>query len=62
MPVPIERSMPPVTITKVVPRARIPMTAVESNTPEILLQERKLGLAREKKINKMMSVPKARDC
>jgi hypothetical protein len=39
VPVPTERSIPPVIITKVVPIANIPVTAVESRIPEILLQE-----------------------
>ena len=62
MPVPIDRSMPPVMMTKVVPRARMPMTAVDSSTVAMLLKVKKFGLAIEKKITSTISVPKASDC
>lgn len=62
MPVPIERSMPPVMMTKVVPRARMPMTAVERRTVAMLLKVKKFGLAIVKKITRTMRVPNASDC
>ena len=62
MPVPIDRSMPPVMMTNVVPRARMPITAVESRMPEMLLQVKKLFPKIEKNATSTTSVPKASDC
>jgi hypothetical protein len=62
MPVPIDRSMPPVMMTKVVPRARIPITEVARRMPEMLLQVKKLFPKIEKKITRMIRVPNASDC
>jgi len=62
MPVPIDRSMPPVMMTNVVPRARMPMTAVDSSTVAMLLKVKKFGLATEKKMTRTIRVPNASDC
>ena len=41
--VPIERSIPPVMITNVTPRARTPLTDVASRIPTMLSNVRKFG-------------------
>ena len=48
MPVPMDRSMPPVMITKVVPTARHPITTVLNRMEVMLLQVKKTGLAKLK--------------
>src|SRR5690606_5267444 len=60
--VPTERSIPPVMMTKVTPTARIPMTAVDSKMPTILVNVAKLGDASEKTTNMTMRLAKARTC
>ncbi len=59
MTVPTERSIPPVTITNDTPTARMPLTAVESKIPTILLKRAKLGDAKEKPINSTIRLAKA---
>ncbi len=62
MPVPIERSIPPETMTKVVPRARIPVTVAAMRMPTRLLGVKKYGLAMEKNAMITMRLTKASNC
>ena len=57
--VPIERSMPPLMITNVTPRARTPLTAVASRMPMTLLNWRKFGDATENTTIMTISAPNA---
>ncbi|CAM5487088.1 hypothetical protein TPAU25S_00553 [Tsukamurella paurometabola] len=60
--VPIDRSMPPVMITAVVPSASKPIVTEATRMPVRLLAVRKFGLAKEKKITITMRLTKARNC
>ena len=61
MVVPIERSIPPVTMINVTPIAKTPFTQVDSKMETRLLGVKKYGLATEKKIISKMSVPNAKN-
>ena len=61
-PVPIDKSIPPVIITNVVPIASNPITAVESKIPVIFDQVAKAELAKVKKIKITTKLAKANDC
>ena len=62
MPVPSERSMPAVMITKVAPIARVPMTTVENSIEVTFEKVRKFELANEKKTKMTISPANARNC
>ena len=57
IPVPTERSMPPVAITKFVPSARIPVTEAARRIPEMLEIVRKFGVAMKNARNSSRSAP-----
>ena len=62
MPVPIDRSMPPVMITKVVPSARMPVTVAAVRIETRLLAVKKCELANEKNTTITMRLAAARNC
>ncbi len=57
--VPMERSMPPVMMTKVTPSASTPLTVVASRIPTTLSNCRKFGDASENPTNSTISAPNA---
>ncbi len=62
MPVPIDRSMPPVMITNVVPSARMPVTVAAVRIETRLLAVKKCELANEKNTTITMRLAAARSC